>query len=61
MSFNLFPKFQMRHEGFSFYGLRESDEGADTDLIYNFCWPNHGHESRNVIAFQSGTLCIIIK
>ena len=24
----------MRHEGFSFYGLRESDEGADTDLIY---------------------------
>ena len=29
----------MRHEGFSFYGPRKSDEGADTDLIYNFCWP----------------------
>ena len=43
MIYNLFPKFQMRpgmrHEGFSLYGLRESDEGADTDLIYNFCWP----------------------
>ena len=33
----------MRHEGFSFYGLRESDEGADTDLIYNFCWPNQSN------------------
>ena len=32
--YNLYPKFQMRHEGF--YGLSESDEGADTDLIYNF-------------------------
>ena len=39
MIYNLFLKFQMRHEGFSFYGLRESDEGGDTDLIYNFCWP----------------------
>ena len=35
MIYNLFPKFQMRYEGFSIYGLRESDEGADTDLIYN--------------------------
>ena len=25
--------------GFSFYALTESDEGADKDLIYNFCWP----------------------
>ena len=39
MIYNLFPKFQMRHEGFSFYGLRLSDEGGDTDLIYNLCWP----------------------
>ena len=38
MFYDLFQKFQMRHEGFSFYGLGESDEGADTDLIYNFCW-----------------------
>ena len=36
MIYNLFPKFQMRHEGFSFYGPRKSDEGGDTDLIYNF-------------------------
>ena len=33
---NLFLKFYVRHEGFSFYGPRKSDEGADTDLIYNF-------------------------
>ena len=26
----------MRHEGFSFYGLRSSDEGADTYLKYIF-------------------------
>ena len=25
---------EVRHEGFSFYGPRESDEGADSDLIY---------------------------
>ena len=34
--YNLFQKFQMRHEWFSFYGLRLSDEGGDTDVIYNF-------------------------
>ena len=28
----------MRHEGFSFYGPRKSDEGGDTDLIYNICY-----------------------
>ena len=39
--YNLFPKFHVRHEGFSFYGPRKSEEGADTDLIYNFCWPNY--------------------
>ena len=26
----------MRHQGFLFYGQRKSDEGGDTDLIYNF-------------------------
>ena len=31
MIFNLFPKFQVRHDGFLFYGLRLSDEGADTE------------------------------
>ena len=33
----------MRHEGFSFYDLKESDEEADTDctdLICNFFWPD---------------------
>ena len=35
---DLFPKFHVRHERFSFYGPRKSDEGADTDLII-FCRP----------------------
>ena len=38
----LFPKFNVRHEGFSFYGPRKSDWGADTDVIYTFCWPKTG-------------------
>ena len=38
---NSFPKFRLRHFGFSFYGLRKSDEGADADLIYDCCWPNY--------------------
>ena len=32
------PKFQMRHEGFSFYGLGKSDEGAVTDLCRIFAY-----------------------
>ena len=32
--YNLLPNFHVRHEGFSFYGPRKSDEGVDTDLIY---------------------------
>ena len=41
---NLFPKFQMRHdEGFSLKGLRLSDEGGDTYLIYKYCWPNNNN------------------
>ena len=37
----LLSKFHVRHERSSFHGLRKSNEGADTDLIYNFaglCW-----------------------
>ena len=37
--YHLFPKFQMSHEGFSFNGLRQSDEGRDTDVIDNVCLP----------------------
>ena len=48
MIYNLFPKFQMRHEGFSFYGPRKSDEGGDTDLIYNFCWPNKNNNKLGI-------------
>ena len=33
-----FVKLHVRQEGFSFYGPSKSDEEADTDLIYNFCW-----------------------
>ena len=29
----LFSKFHVRHEEFSLYGPRKSDEGADTDEI----------------------------
>ena len=36
MIYKLFPKFHVRYEGFSFYGPRKSDEGADTYLMYNF-------------------------
>ena len=32
--YNIFPKFQMRHDGFSFYDWKLWDLGADTDLIY---------------------------
>ena len=39
MIYNLFPNFHVRHEVFSFYGPRKPDEGADTDRMYNFCWP----------------------
>ena len=38
--YNLFPKFHVRYEGFSFYVPKMSDQGADTDLIYVFCWLN---------------------
>ena len=38
MIYNLFPKFHMRHEGFSFYGPKNLKEGADTILIYNLLY-----------------------
>ena len=34
MSYNLFPKFHVRYEGFSFYDPIKSDEGADKDLVF---------------------------
>ena len=33
---NLSPNFHVRHEGFSIYCARKSDEGADTDLNVTF-------------------------
>ena len=39
MIYNLFPKFHVRHEGFSFYSPIKSNKAADTDVICNFCWP----------------------
>ena len=33
---NLFPKSCVRYEEYSFYGPRQSDNGADTDLMYFF-------------------------
>ena len=49
MIYNLLSKFHVRHQGFSFYDPRKSDEGADTDLIIfaglmQVCqriWPQH--------------------
>ena len=34
--YNLFLIFQMRHDWFSFFDLRKSDNGADTNLKWNF-------------------------
>ena len=45
----------MRHEGFSFYGPRKSDEGGDTDLIYNFFWP-YITEIQKLLVVNSGNL-----
>ena len=36
MIYNLFPKFHVRHKGFSFHGPRNKDQGADPDLILIF-------------------------
>ena len=38
--YDVFPHFSARHDGFnSFYGLTESNEGDETDLIYKLCLP----------------------
>ena len=55
----LSPKFQMRHERFSFYDPRRSDEGADTDLLYNFCWPQV-EESFSDYDIETVDYCIIV-
>ena len=39
MFYSLLSKFDMRHEGLSFYCFRKSDKGGDTDLMYDFCLP----------------------
>ena len=38
--YSFLSKFPVRHEGFSFHCFRKSDEGGDTDLMYDFCLPN---------------------
>ena len=35
MIYNFLPKIRVRHEGFSFYGLRKSDEQTNTEIIFN--------------------------
>ena len=37
--YSFLSKYQVRHEGFQFYGLRKSDEGGETDLMQDFCLP----------------------
>ena len=36
---SLLRKLQTKHERLSFNQVRKSDEGADTDLVYDFCLP----------------------
>ena len=46
MIYKLFPKFQMR--GLSLYGLRQSDERADTDpniIFAGLINPKSGHSN----------------
>ena len=56
MIHNLSPKFHVRHVGFSFYCLRKSDEGADTDLVYSFCWSKVGLGHSNAYRFMKHIL-----
>ena len=40
LSFSVyFWKFWLRQGGLSFYGSQKGDEGADTDLMFQFCLP----------------------
>ena len=41
LSFSVyFWKFWLRQGGLSFYGSQKGDEGADTDLMFQFCLPD---------------------
>ena len=43
LSFSVyFWKFWLRQGGLSFYGSQKGDEGADTDLMFQFCLPYLG-------------------
>ena len=46
LSFSVyFWKFWLRQGGLSFYGSQKRDEGADTDLMFQFCLPYHSFYS----------------
>ena len=50
MVYNLFQKFNVGHEGFSFYGAIKYDKGSDmSDLIYSFCWPKVDIDAKSII------------
>ena len=54
MVYNLFQTFNVRHEGFSFYGATKYDKGADTsDLIYGFCWPKVDIDAKSIHNFSN--------
>ena len=38
-----FRKFGLRQGGLSFHGSHKGDEGAETDLMFQFCLPNKWH------------------
>ena len=56
MIHNLSPKFPVRHVRFSFDGLGKSDKGADTDLVYSFCWSKVGLGRSNAYRFMKHIL-----
>ena len=35
----MYRQFQEMYQGFSFYHLRKSDDGADPDAMFDFCLP----------------------
>ena len=45
---------------FSFYGLRQSGEGADTDLLHDFCWPYAVFNFIYIHPFISNACCFIL-
>ena len=42
--------------GISFYGPRKSNKGADTELIYKFCWSQVGLGRSNAYRFMKHIL-----